>query len=232
MRSSGSIGSSRRTCLLTGRGANPRNRNGRPTIGRPFWFRRSRRGADSRDDPEAGLPAPRRLQHEAGAGERSQEHERPEGPRLDDVLHRGSFFRRWFGNGRCSRPATYEVPRGRSHGPSVPVRYGSSGTGCPDAPPAVPAATAGRKGGGQVLPVRRSSRRIPSTIVTTRPIPMSTSPMLKTFAIGRAAGIAKMSVNGASAGSARSALFEKPVSVPRPAVRNATTVVGITPPLT
>ena len=49
----------------------------------------------------------------------------------------------------------------------------------------------------------RSRRRCPA--------PISTSPMLNTFANGSQAGKAKMSVSGARAGSSRTALLEKPV---------------------
>ena len=56
-------------------------------------------------------------------------------------------------------------------------------------------------------PRRRRRRRIASAIVAAMPIPMSTSPMLNTFANGSQAGSAKMSVSGARAGSGTMTLF-------------------------
>ena len=47
---------------------------------------------------------------------------------------------------------------------------------------------------------RRGSRRIAAAIATAMPTPISTSPMLKTFASGSQAGVANTSVSGSSAG--------------------------------
>ena len=114
----------------------------------------------------------------------------------------------------------------RLAGPAIGHQYRSgmapAVTGCTHAP-ARPwrRAASVRPCGRQVVRAAAWSRRIPSAIVTMSPTPMSTSPMVKTFASGMPAGIAKMSVSGASAGSATTTLFEKPVSLASPAVRDA-----------
>ena len=79
-------------------------------------------------------------------------------------------------------------------------------------------------------PPRRSVRRvrqtgrIASAIVAAMPTPMSTSPMLKTFANGSQAGSAKMSVSGAKAGSGTTDAVR--VAVPEPADRRERGRVG------
>src|SRR6185503_218950 len=134
------------------------------------------------------LPAARRFQHEAGAGERGQKHERPEGPRLHEVLHRYPFLRASLGK-TVSPVRNVRGAMGTSHGPSVPVGDDLRGRWVRPRTDAV-----------QAVAVRGSPRRIPMAIVTTIPSAISTSPTLKTLANGSPAGIAKMSVSGARTG--------------------------------
>src|SRR5687768_9253122 len=90
----------------------------------------------------------------------------------------------------------------------IPRKYrypGAVGRSCRCAPVPVQAPT-----GGDAATVvdGRSQARMAETITTTTPMPIRTSPMLKTLAKGTHGGRAKMSVNGASAGSATMALLE------------------------
>ena len=62
--------------------------------------------------------------------------------------------------------------------------------------------------------------RIPRAMTSTTPIPIRTSPMLKTLAAGIQVGIAKMSVRGRSAGSATTTLLENPAAASTPDARD------------
>src|SRR4051812_39770338 len=111
------------------------------------------------------LPAAAGFQHEAGADDRRQEHHDPEGLRLER-LHRGpsSSVVVWF-----PQAVTLGPLGPRLHGPSVP--------GLAQPSSEVPSRT-----GAPVPP------RIPIASTTTIPTAIRTSPTLKTFASGRAAG--------------------------------------------
>ncbi len=76
----------------------------------------------------------------------------------------------------ASRTTTMGDRQLRGHGPSVPEGFGVGGS----------AVT--HRGPNQGLD--RSPARIPSATTSTIPTPISTSPMLKTFASGIAAGSA------------------------------------------
>ena len=90
-------------------------------------------------------------------------------------------------------------------GPDEPAGHhgiGGPGGSSPDRPAS---GTTGRSGIGRAV-----APRMPRTMTSAMPIPMSTSPTLNTLASGIPAGIAKMSVRPSSRGFSRTALLENP----------------------